>query len=393
MKTRIGVFFGGMSVEHEIAVISAVQAMAALDRGKYDVIPVYITKKGQLFTGEKLPDIEAFKNIPALLSACRQVTVVKEGKDAVLLDVKGGIGRRRPVAVMDLAFPIVHGTNCEDGSIAGFFELLGIPYVGCDVLSAALGMDKAVCKQVLAAAGIPVLPCVSFTAREWVEDRDALRARIGEEIGYPAIVKPANLGSSVGIVKVKTEEELFSGVEESLAYADKVLVERAVTSLREINCSVVGDADECEASVCEEPVMSDEILSYADKYLSGGGKSKGMSSLKRRIPAEIPPETEARITDYARRAFKALSCNGVVRIDFMLDGDNDNQVLVNEVNTIPGSLSFYLWEPKGVPYSALLDRLVELAFKRKRSRENLSFDFDTNILASGGALGAKGVKK
>ncbi|MCI8361450.1 MAG: D-alanine--D-alanine ligase [Clostridiales bacterium] len=394
MKTNLAVFFGCSSVEHEVSIISAVQAMEAMDREKYNVVPLYVGKDGDMFTGEGLLKMSNYKELPALLKNCQRVHVVRENGRAVMREVSPGRFKKKPPVTLDVAFPIVHGTNCEDGTLQGYFEMLGIPYVGCDVLSSALGMDKAAFKHVLAAHGLPVLPCVSFTARRWTEDKAPILEKIQAAIGYPCIVKPVNLGSSVGISKADSPDRLEEAVSLASSFAGDILVERAVENLREINCAALGDRDECQASVCEEPVMSDEILSYQDKYMSGGSKddklangSKGMSSLKRRLPAEIPEEKAAEIQELAKDAFMAIGGAGVARIDFLMDVSDGNRVYVNEINTIPGSLAFYLWEAAGIPYRDLIDRLVELAFKRARRRANLMFTIETNLLSQAGDLG------
>lgn len=405
MKTNIAVFFGGRSVEHEVAVISAVQAMNSLDSEKYDITPVYITKNGEMYHSEQMININEFRNIPALLEKSMNVTLVKQGNKFNIIELKKGLFKK-VIASVDIAFPIVHGTNCEDGSIVGWFELLGIPYVSCDVLSAAVGMDKAAFKCVLQKAEVPVLDCVQFYAKEYIAKKDEFISQIENKFGYPVIVKPANLGSSVGISKADTKDELLASIKDAMNYATKILVEPAVTSLRELNCSVIGDTDDCETSVIEEPVMSGEILSYDDKYKGGskgskgaksdmpkaGSKSSGMASLSRKIPADITDEIKSEVEKYAKETFKALGCNGVVRIDFLYDTEKE-KVFVNEINTIPGSLSFYLWEPKGVKYKTLLDKMIELGFKRARTKENLQFSFDTNILENSMSFGQKGTKK
>ena len=233
-----------------------------------------------------------------------------------------------------------------------------------------------------------------MSSRGWAADPDGVRARIAAEIGFPLIVKPANLGSSVGISKVSDPDELDEAMTLAASFAETLLCERAIGRLREINCSVLGDGEECEASVCEEPFMADEILSYTDKYMSGGGKegSKGMTSLKLKLPADLPAEKADEIRALSRRVFAALGCAGVVRIDYLLDGEDGDRVYVNEINTIPGSLAFYLWEATGVPYRELVDRLVKLALRRARRRANLMFTYETNILSTG-SFGAKGTKK
>ncbi len=393
MKTNVAVFYGCRSVEHEVSIISAVQAMRAMDREKYDITPVYVTKEGEMYTGECLFSIEEYRNLPQFFKKCHKVNFLRENGSVVMKYNTSGIFAKSKSVTIDVAFPIVHGTNCEDGTIQGFFEYLNLPYVGCDILSSAVGMDKAVFKDVLKNAGLPVLDCVCFRAREYLADKVSITEKIKEKIGFPLIIKPVNLGSSVGITKVKTEPELDEAIMLALSFADKILVEHAVTEIREINCSVLGDTDHCEASVCEEPFMNDEILSYEDKYLGNsknGGQSKGMASLGRKIPADISDSKSEEIRTLACDIFKTIGGGGVVRIDFILDTATDT-VYANEINTIPGSLAFYLWEATGVPYKELCDRLIELAFRRQRNRENLTYTIDTNIL-SGVSFGTKGSK-
>lgn len=393
MKTNVAVFFGCRSVEHEVSIISAVQAMRAIDREKYDVTPVYVTKNGEMYSGNDLFTIEEYRNLPELLQKCKKVFFVRENENVVMKYENTGFFLGKKSVIIDVAFPVVHGTNCEDGTIQGYFEYLGLPYVGCDILSSAVGMDKAVFKDVLKNAGLPVLDCICFRAREYMTDKAKITAKIADTIGFPLIIKPVNLGSSVGITKVKTAEELDDAITLALSFADKVLVEHAVTAIREINCSVLGDTDSCVASVCEEPFMNDDILSYEDKYMGNsknGGQSKGMASLGRKIPADLSDEKSDEIRKLACRIFKAIGANGVVRIDFIIDTETDI-VYANEINTIPGSLAFYLWEASGIKYSELCDKLIELAFRRQRNRENLTFTIDTNIL-SGVSFGSKGSK-
>ena len=396
MKTNVAFFYGCRSVEHEVSIISAVQAMRAIDRDKYDITPIYVTKDGEMFTGDALFTIEEYRNIPALLKKCRKVELSRENNQVVMRDEKRGLFSNKKPIVIDVAFPVVHGTNCEDGTIQGYFEYLGLPFVGCDIISSAVGMDKAIFKDVLKAAGLPVLDCIRFRARRYMSDKESLVNEIKAKIGFPLIVKPINLGSSVGISKVDNEAELDEAIMLALSFADNILVERAVIAIREINCSVLGDADNCEASVCEEPFMNDEILSYEDKYMSNsknGGQSKGMASLGRKIPADLSEEKSAEIRKLACEIFKTLGANGVVRIDFIIDTATDT-VYANEINTIPGSLAFYLWEATGVAYKELCNKLIDLAFKRQRNRENITYTINTNILSgvSFGSKGAKGAK-
>nr|AIA99587.1 D-alanine-D-alanine ligase [uncultured bacterium contig00023(2014)] len=410
MKTKVGVFFGGRSVEHEISVISALQAIAALDAGRYDAVPIYITKQGRWLTGEVLLDSANYRDMAALARRATEVWMKPEYGDHRLYR-KGRLGRTQVVAQFDVALPVLHGTNGEDGTFQGLMELIGIPYVGCNVLSSAVGMDKIAMKMMLRESGIPVIDYVWFTDRQWGTERDDLVARIEEKIGYPVIVKPANLGSSVGISRARGHAELVRAVGEAIGYSSRIIVERMIDPLREINCSVCGSADDHRASVCEEPLRSGEILSYADKYMSGGGTgtknggtkmsgaagaksgtaSGGMSSTKRRIPADLPETVSEEIRRLAAETFRVLGCEGVARVDFILDGAE--VVYVNEINTIPGSLSFYLWEATGLSFDKLMDTLIAQALKRERDKGHKTVSYDQNIFAYTGAAGAKGGTK
>jgi len=315
----------------------------------------------------------------------------EDGRFFIKPAVKKTFGNAKPVE-FDIAFPIVHGTNVEDGTLQGYLKTLGVPFVGPDVTSSAIGMDKYIQKMVLKDVDVPVLDCICFTLKDY-EDMDALIARAEEKVGYPAIIKPVNLGSSVGISVAKNRTELTKSVDDAFSYARKILVEHAISNLREINCSVCGDENVAEASECEEPMHTEDILSYEDKYVSNakGGKSQGMASVSRKIPAEISSEMREEIRSLAVKSFQALGCNGCARIDFMIDSDN-GKLYFNEINTIPGSLAFYLWEPIGVPYSELLDRMINLGLKRAREESNITYAFDSNILNQSVLGGSKGNK-
>jgi D-alanine-D-alanine ligase len=265
-------------------------------------------------------------------------------------------------------------------------------------MSSAVCMDKYVSKAVLKEAGVPVLDAKVYTLADYAE-MESMMDDVEKVFGYPVIVKPINLGSSVGIGVAADRGELTEAFDDAFAYASRVLVEHAISKLREINCAVLGDENEAVASECEEPLTSGEILSYEDKYVnsggkkggakSGGSKGAGMANLSRKIPAELTPKRREEIRELAVKAFKALGCNGVSRIDFMIDEESD-KLYFNEINPIPGSLSFYLWEPVGVPYKELLSRMIELALKRMRTEEALTFTFDTNILANARLGGKQG---
>ena len=410
MKIKVGVLFGGKTVEHEISIISAIQAIGYLDRNKYDVIPIYITKNNEFYVGEDIGKIESYTDINTLIKNSQRVIMVWDENKVKLIKYPQKMLSKGYVDYIDIAFPVVHGTNVEDGTLQGYLQMMNIPYVGCDVLSSAVGMDKYVMKTVLKDNGIPVLDCKCYTSNQYDENEDALIEEIESAIGYPVIVKPVNLGSSIGISKAENRTELYDSLETAFQYATKVLIETAVQNLKEINCSVLGDYENAEASECEEPVSSDKILTFAEKYIGDGsakgakgakggvkssGGSKGMATLKRKIPADITSEQRDTIRELAVKAFKCLGCGGVSRIDFMMDTATGN-IWLNEINTIPGSLSFYLWEPIGVKYSELLDRMISLALKRERENENITYTFDSSVLQGvklgGGTKGAKGTK-
>lgn len=410
MKIKVGVLFGGKSVEHEISVISAIQAMQSLNRNKYDVIPIYITKSNEFYVGENVGKIESYTDIASLIKSSQRVIMVNDENKVKLIKYPQKMLSKGYVDYIDVAFPVVHGTNVEDGTLQGYLQMMNIPYVGCDVLSSAVGMDKYVMKTVLKDNGIPVLDCKCYTANQYDENEEAIVDEIEKAIGYPVIVKPVNLGSSIGISKAENRTELYDSLETAFQYATKVLIEAAVQNLKEINCSVLGDYEKAEASECEEPVSSDKILTFAEKYIGDGsakgakgakggakssGGSKGMATLKRKIPADITDEQRDTIRTLAVKAFKCLGCGGVSRIDFMMDTKTGN-IWLNEINTIPGSLSFYLWEPVGVKYPELLDRMISLALKRERESESITYTFDSNVLQGvslgGGTKGAKGTK-
>ena len=391
-KIKVGVFFGGKSVEHEVSVISGLQAVYAFDSEKYEPVPVYITKNGEMYAGGNVGEIEAYKDIKKLLETAVRVNLIKDGNNFSLIRYPAKKFGNNVIDTIEVALPVVHGTNVEDGTLQGYLHALGIPYAGCDVFSSAVCMDKEASKLIMKAKGIPVLDCVTVNSKQYSVDGDAVLNLIEQKTKYPVIVKPVNLGSSVGIKKAKSREDLDKALDYAFGFAIVVLIENAVENLKEINCSVLGDIYDAETSVCEEPVGGDEILSYSDKYLSGGSKdsklgakvggskgSSGMADLKRKLPAEISKELEEKVRHFAKAAFQGLGCSGVTRVDFLYNTVTE-ELYVNELNTIPGSLSFYLWEATGKSFSTLLDDLVKLAFKREREQGELNFSFDTNIL-------------
>jgi len=398
MKIQLGLFFGGKSVEHEVAVISAMQTYAALDKEKYDVYPVYISKNNEMYTGELLTDVANFKDLDSLLSKCTGVVLKKNGKDVELIRYPGKKFGNNVITKLDVAFPVVHGTNCEDGTVEGFLSMFDLPVVGADVCSSAVCMDKWISKCVLKEAGIPVLEGISFFASEYFKDQNKIIEKITKAFGFPVIVKPVNLGSSVGISKAMDKDEFITACDLACSFAGRILVEPLVTNMKEINCAVLGDSDEAIASTCEEPVASGAILTYADKYQDNGGSkggskgasgsktSSGMTSLKRKLPAEITDEEMDFVKKTAVEAFKVLNLSGVTRIDFIKNLDT-GKIFINELNTIPGSLSFYLWEYDGKSFKELTDDLVKIALKNHRAKEKLVWSNEVNLLSSFAPVG------
>ncbi len=395
MKTNIGVFFGGRSTEHEISVISANQAINAIDRNKYDVTPVYVTKEGRWLTGDALLDLRNYRNMKALPQKAEEVYMRPVFGDYNLYysNPKGLFGKKNVAAKLDVVIPVFHGANGEDGTFQGILQAIDIPFAGCDTLSSANGMDKITMKDILRQNDIPVVDYVWFTDRQWFAKRAELVKKVEMEIGYPCIVKPANLGSSIGIGCAHDREELLDKVEDAARYSSRILVEHYVDQLQEINCSVLGDCDEYRESVLEEPIKTKEILSYTDKYMGGSKGTEGMQASQKKIPADLPEATTKEIQRLAGETFRVLSCHGVARVDVIVDGA-DGKIYVNEINTIPGSLSFYLWEASGISFPKLMDTLVQLAIKRKDRQDRKTTSFSQNIFALGGGTkgGVKGAK-
>ncbi len=390
MKYQVGVLFGSESVEHEISIISANQAINALDTNKYEVIPLYIGKNRQLYFGELLSDIKNFKDLDNLIKQSTQVTLVKQDNKCLVIPVKNKLFSK-PLASIDIIVPVVHGTNCEDGTVQGLIEMLKVPYVGCNVLAAAVGQDKVFMKHILENNGVPVLPWTWFYSNEFENNQKELINKLESKLEYPMIVKPANLGSSVGISPAKNKKELIEAIIEAKQFDQKIVVEKMLESIVEVNCSVLGNHNSCIASCVEEIVNEKEFLSYSEKYLSGS-KSKGMANTSRIIPARLTDKETELVKQLAIDTFLNLDSSGVARVDLIKDLKS-KKFFVNEINTIPGSLSFYLWQEVGVDFTQLMDRLIEIALDNYRIKEMMTFSYSTNVLSNfGGSKGSKGVK-
>ncbi len=391
--STVAVIFGSRSVEHEVSVITAHQAMAALSPA-HRALPVYIAKDGRWFTGTALSQLSRFAEVDTLLAECTQVTPVVDPVRPTLTLMpcdgprrgmfgRGGAGEAVDV---DVAMPLVHGGYGEDGTLQGLLEMAGVPYTGSDVRASAVAMDKHLAKTVLRGAGLPVLDDVVIERESW----DAAGAGVvgaAESVGpYPLYVKPATLGSSIGVSRVTNSETLREAIEVALTYDERCIVEPAQEGIVEVNCAVLGDHTRARASLLEQPTKQG-LLSYDDKYRAGGGKrgaakSAGMKGAQRIVPAPLPDHLAARIREAALLAFAAVGAAGVARVDFLVHTDDD-AFAVNELNPIPGSLSAYLFEPDGLTFTALLDELIDIARRRHARRQRSTAVFDRWMLGGG----------
>lgn len=393
MKIKIGVIYGGETVEHEVSVISALQAMNNLNEDKYDIVPIYISKDRIWYTGHMLRDIEFYKEFEDEKKYATKVMLYKKGKTFLLQRTTGLF--RKDITDLDVILPVVHGNNVEDGSLAGLLDSIGIPYVGSHVLGGALGQDKVVMKQVMESVNLPIVPYTWFYDSEYLDNKENILKEI-KKIGYPVIVKPATLGSSIGIEVAKNEKDIESKIEDAMEYDTKIVVEKVIENLTEVNASVLGNYEYQKVSPLEEVMGEDEILSFADKYLgnakSKGTASKGMASTSRIVPARISEKLTKEIQDTAKQVFKVLNLSGVCRVDFLIN-NKENKFYVNEPNTCPGSLSFYLWKEAGMKYSELLDEMVSIAIKEYKHKNQKTMSFKSSIFDGfNGSKGLKGMK-
>lgn len=384
MKKNLAVTFGGRTVEHDISIITANQLMHAADKDKYNLIPLYIDRDGKWYTGEKLLDVAVFKRFDPSAKGVKRV-FLSGAADAMLYEYGK---KQKPLCRIDVVIPAMHGLHGEDGTVQGLFELSDIPYSSAGVTGSAVCMDKVVMKAALKGFGFPVLDSLYFERDDFYSDGDAVSARVEAALGYPVFIKPANLGSSIGVNRADNRDAFVYAMDVAAKYDRRILVEKAVTDIKEVNCSVMGTTADAKTSVIEQPVTSSRFLGFEQKYLSDG-KSKGMKSLGRKIPADISEDMAKQVRTLSTDIFKALDLKGVVRIDYIID-ESAGTLYVNEVNTIPGSFAFYLWEPAGVPFGALVDHLVAIAEKQMREKKKSEFAFDSNVLqkvASGLKIG------
>lgn len=394
MKIKVGVIFGGNSVEHEVSIITAVQAMEYMDTSKYEIVPIYIDKDRNWYTGDSLFKMETYKDLEKVPSLATNVCLVKKDHEFVLMNLHSTF--KKIVSTIDVAFPIVHGKGVEDGSLAGYLDTIGIPYVGCDMLGASIGQDKVVQKQVLEASGVPVPKFVWFYEKEYFTNTGQILEEI-KSLHYPVIVKPARLGSSIGITFVKSEEKIKDAIETALQYDEKIVVEEVIPNLLELDCAVVGNSEEMRVSAIGEMLTSNEFLTFEDKYLKDGGKKAPSKKLSGdhstsgfKIPATVDEEIEKQVFDYAKKAFRALNLKGITRFDFLVDKE-EKKVYVNEPNTIPGCLAFFFFTPNDLSYTKLLDDVITMTIKDYKKASKKISSFESNVLSTfNGSKGSKG---
>lgn len=404
MKIRVGVIFGGESVEHEVSIISAIQAMNKMDEEKYEIIPIYITKEREWYTGEMLREIDVYQDLGLIKNYSDNVVLYYKNGNYVLQKKKGLL--KRVVKEIDIAFPIVHGTNVEDGVLQGYLQSIGIPYVGSNVYASVAGQDKTMMKDIWSSIGLPMTKYIWFYDTDYRHNKEEILKKV-KKLNYPLIVKPATTGSSVGISFCDTEESLLEGIDEAIQYDSKIIIEEAVENLKEVNIAVLGNYEHQKVSAIEEVLSGNKFLTFADKYI-GSGKtkgikkgpvktaSKGMASANRKIPADLTKEMQEEIEDIAKKAFKALGSSGNSRIDFLID-EKSKKVYINEINSIPGSLAFYLWDANDISFTKVLDDMINIGIKDYKKRISKTHSFESNILqgfaANSGVKGAKGKLK
>ena len=392
-KLQLGVIYGSRSCEHEVSIISALQMMKAADQDRYTVIPIYISMQGEWFTGDPLLDIKTYQDFDPYQKDISRVWLDSSAGTGALMTLEQPKGlfkseKQKLIARLDCVIPVLHGMHGEDGTLQGLLEMYNIPYASSGVAPSAVGMDKTYMKEFFKGCGFPVLESCWALRSQWEKDSVAVMKRIEGALSYPVFVKPASLGSSIGVSKAKNFEDLKDALELAFEFDRKVLIEKGLENPLELNCSVLGYNDEAIASPIEMPVLGGDLLSFMDKYLQGDKSgTKGMASLKRILPAPIEPELRDKIQELSIEIFKHMDCKGVVRIDYMFD-EASNGLYITEINSIPGSLAFYLWNEGGLPYTKLIDRMVQYAIMAHEEKNSSNYAFSSNILKEA-SLGAK----
>lgn len=389
----IGVFFGSRSPEHDISIITGQLIISGLKKLGLDVVPVYMSKKGEWLIGQELGEIKYFTSplpIPPHRGEGKFVQYyldLEKSHGKLVFRKKGVLGRE---ITIDLVFPAFHGANGEDGTFQGLLEMFNVPYVGCDVTSSAVTMDKILTKQLFQEQGIPTPKFVFFDQTDWQSRQEELTGEISRKIKYPCFVKPARLGSSIGIVKVKDKSELMQAIEVALHYGERVLIEEGIENLMDLTVAVIGN-DEPSASLVQESVFGDMLFSYDEKYLNDGGAQLGNAQKNIVIPARLDDETTNKVRSVAIRVFKVFGCSGIARVDFLYD-KKAKKYYVTEVNTLPGTLYHHLWAKSGIELPDLLERLIKFAKQAHEYKNRYQTTFDSDILKMAGSAKLK-IKK
>ena len=389
-RTRVAVIFGGRSVEHDVSIVTGSQIMQAFAADRYEVVPIYISRDGKWYTGDPLSQLDNYTDddllrrnsvIPCILSPDTR-------HHGLILNPLAGRFSKSEIKRIDIVFPALHGTHGEDGNLQGLLELADVPYVGYATLGSALTNDKIMTKMVLRQNNVPVLDDCFFSRERWLREPEAIVDEILERLQMPLFIKPATLGSSIGIGRADSPKLLRASIDVAASFDRRILVEPAITDGVEINCSVVGFGDEYQASTLEQPVSWDEFLSYEDKYLRG---DEGMKSAERLIPAPLDESLTSRIQDLSVRAFQAVDGRGIARIDYLVRSEYD-EIYLNEINTMPGSLALYLWREDGLTSEQLVDKLVDLARAAHQEKRRNIYDYQTNLVSLASQRGIKGSK-
>jgi D-alanine-D-alanine ligase len=391
-KRTVGVIFGSRSVEHDVSIVTAQQVMQALKPEKYEVVPIYITRDGRWITGPGLREIKTFQaeNIVDMMGMKETLISPNPHHHGMITPPISGMLGRSQLRRLDVIFPVLHGSHGEDGTIQGLLELADLPYVGAGVMASAVTRDKIMLKSVLAQQGIPVVKHVALARHEWISSPDAIISRIEAELSYPVFIKPATLGSSIGVARANNAEEARTYITVAANFDRRILVEQAVEGAIEINCAVMGNYV-VRASVLEQPITWQEFLTYEEKYMRSEGAA-GMKGAERKIPAPISDELTQRIRQMAVDAFKSVDGRGTARVDFLVR-EAEGAIYLNEINTLPGSMAFYLWEADGMLPSHVVDELIQLAFEAHAEKRKTIYNYKTNLLAHAAAKGLKGIKK
>lgn len=372
MKLNVGVIFGGKSLEHEMSIVSAIQAMDNIDTDKYEITPIFITKDREWYTGGCLRYIDTYKDLDLLKRYTKKVNLInKDGR--FILQSCGFI--KKEVSELHLAFPIMEGANTEDGTIQGYLNLIGIPYVGSNIYSSAVSQDKVFVKQILEANDIPVVKFVWFGERFYRNKKEELFKQI-DKLSYPLVLKPATLGSSIGIEMITQKEEIDSTIERSFKLDTKIIIEEKIENVVEYNCSVLLTPNGNITSEIEEITSNKELRTYKDKFVY---EDTDESSIKRTCPAKISEKLRKDIELYSLAAFKILNMRGTARIDFLYDKKN-NKLYVNEINSIPFCFAHHLWEARNISYKELLNIMLKDAIDNEVKNQSMTLIMDTDVI-------------